>query len=123
MTHTRHTLELDSNWDLCLTETGNIKVTIGVLATAQAVANEARLFTSDAYFRYAQGIPHYLTALGSKIPAKALLRSYLRQAVSRVADVRELFGIELEDFDKVSRRLHGNLFFATHGGENVNLGI
>ena len=56
MAHTRKTLLLDSNWDLCLDKAGRIAVAEGPYATAQAVANECRLFTDDAYFEPQRGI-------------------------------------------------------------------
>jgi hypothetical protein len=121
--HTRHTLSLNAEWDIYLTDVGNIALTYGVYATAQNVGNECRMFTRDAYFQQQKGVPHYLVDLGSKLPAKPLLRSYLRQAALRVADVMSIDAIELEDFDKTARRLTGNIFFTTLEGENVDLSV
>jgi hypothetical protein len=121
--HTRRTLLLDDGWDLVLNDAGDIAALEGPEATAQNAANECRLFTRDAYFRQAEGVPHYLVDLGQRVPAKPLLKSYIRQAVRRVADVREITGIELEDFDRESGALAGNVYFVTREGENVLVGI
>ena len=55
--HTRRTLTLTPKWDICLDPSGYIALTNGAIATAQNVANEARLFTNDAYFQQDKGTP------------------------------------------------------------------
>ena len=123
MAHTRRTLKLDGDWDLRLTDAGDIAVCGGAEATAQNVANECRLFTRDAYFQQLKGVPHYLTTLGTKLPVRPLLRSYLRQAAGRVPDVREVLEIVMEDFDMERRKLSGIISFTTAEGENVSVNV
>jgi hypothetical protein len=121
--HTRLSLALDGNWDLFLTESGGIATVEGAASTAQCVANECRLFTGDAYFRRRSGIPHFLADLGSRLPVAALLRAEVRRAALRVADVRQVGEIRIEDFDKGSRILSGSVSFTTWEGENAALVI
>lgn len=113
MAHTRRTLSLEPGaWDLTLDSVGNIAITQGELATAQNVANEARLFTDDAYFIQDQGIPHFVVELGQN-GNESVLRSYLRDASLKVEDVQELISVEITDFDTTGRRLSGDIRFET----------
>jgi hypothetical protein len=123
MAHSTHTLKLNETWDLTLSDTGNILTTTSAMATAQNAANECRLFTEDAYFDYDKGIPHFITELGSRMPPKSLLRSFLRRAVLRVPDVSRVTDIELFSFDRVNRVLSGRILFSTREGVNVQINI
>jgi hypothetical protein len=117
------TFALDASWDIYLDGAGNIALAYGPEATAQNAANECRLFTRDAYFRQAEGVPHWISELGAKAPAGPLLKALMRRAALRVPDVREVTGIEAESFDRETRALTGNLWFVTRGGERVGLEI
>lgn len=116
--HTRRTLELDRRtWDITLDTVGQIKTVAGDEATAQNVANEARLFTEDAYFSQDRGIPHFAAELGRKFDSGgAVLRAYLRRAARRVADVREVLAIEVSRFNPENRELSGAIEFTTEEG-------
>ena len=112
MAHTRRTLQLNQQWDLALDGAGRIAVIDGAAATAQNVANEARLFTNDAYFNQDRGIPYFVMALGQRVNA-AVLRSSLRQAALAVDDVNEVLAIEIDNLDPASRVLSGDIQFTT----------
>ncbi len=116
--HTRRTLELEpKTWDITLDAAGRIALVSGNFATAQNVANEARLFTDDAYFNQDQGIPHFLAELGRKFVSNdAVIRAYLRRAARRVADVREISAIEVSRFNPENRELSGAIEFTTIEG-------
>ena len=117
MAHSRRTLELvKETWDITLDASGLIKLTGGEEATAQNVANEARLFTNDAYFRRAQGIPHIGVELGAKYSQSIILRTYLLRAAARVKDVNEVLEIDVQEFDPVTRTLSGSITFNTVEG-------
>jgi hypothetical protein len=118
MAHTRRTLQLDrKTWDVTLDGTGRISLTGDYLATAQNVANEARLFTADAYFIQDRGVPHFLADLGRRVNA-SVLRSYLRRAALLVPDVREVISVEVLAFDPKTRKLTGDIRFSTREGAN-----
>lgn len=116
--HTRRSLELvPETWDLTLDAVGRIKVTAGDYATAQNVANEARLFLDDAYFNQDQGIPHFVVELGRRfISNESILRAYLRRAARRAPDVREILNLEVTRFDPATRELNGVIEFNTVEG-------
>ena len=116
MAHTRKTLLLDSNWDLCLDKAGRIAIAEGAYATAQAVANECRLFTDDAYFEPGRGIPYYLIALGRKL-SPSVLRARLRDAAMLVEDVEDVTEVVLESLDTETRRVTGEIQFTSKEGE------
>lgn len=123
MTHTRRTFTLTRKWDLTLDGSGNIGLTHNAAATAQNVANEARLFTNDAYFIQDQGTPYFVTSLGQRTN-EALARSYLRRAALRVFDVREVLGVEVETDDIETRVLKGDIRFTTKkDSEDVTVAI
>ncbi|MDL2315521.1 hypothetical protein LJC59_00360 [Desulfovibrio sp. OttesenSCG-928-A18] len=117
MAHSRRTLQLDAGWDITLDGTGRIALARGDLATAQNVANEARLFTDDAYFIQDKGIPHFVVGLGGRVRA-SVLRSYLRRAALQVPDVREVLSVTIVDFDPKTRRLVGDIIFTSVEGVN-----
>jgi hypothetical protein len=119
MTHTRRTLLLDGNWDVTLNGAGGLALAEGAYATAQNVANECRRFTRDSYFDFDAGVPHFMLELGGRTPPRPLLRTYLRRAAMRVADVREVTGIETEGLDRESRTLGGAVWFVTEEGEDA----
>ena len=113
--HTRRTLSLNhKTWDIEIDDLGLIKITEGAMATAQNVANEARLFTKDAYFIQDRGIPYFATTLGHRTN-DVVLRAYLRQAALSVPDVAEVLDITVTSFDKTTRKLSGDIRFRTLG--------
>ena len=120
MAHTRKTLLLDKNWDICLDKSGRIAVADGPYATAQAVANECRLFTQDAYFEPDRGIPYYLIALGQKL-SPSVLRARLRDAAYLVEDVEDVTDVVLESLDTETRRVAGEIHFVSVEGENASV--
>ena len=114
--HTRRTLALaPADWDLTLDAVGRIAVATGDAATAQSVANEARLFTKDAYFAQDKGIPHFTVSLGRRVGG-SVLRSYLRRAALSVADVHEVLSVRITDLDPETRTLSGEIEFTTVEG-------
>jgi hypothetical protein len=115
MAHTRRTLLLTKDRDLTLDGAGRIALTDGDRAAAQNVANEARLFTQDAYFIQDKGIPHFLVSLGRRAHTSAL-RACLRRAALQVSDVKEVLSVEVTDFDPKTRTLTGDIHFTTVGG-------
>lgn len=120
MAHTRKTLLLDSNWDLCLDKAGRIAIAEGAYATAQNAANECRLFTNDAYFETERGIPYYLIALGRKL-SPSVLRARLRDAAMLVEDVEDVTEVVLESLDTETRRVTGEIQFTSREGENASV--
>ena len=118
MAHTRKTLLLDKNWDICLDKSGRISVADGAYATAQNVANECRLFTNDAYFEPDRGIPYYLIALGRKL-SPSVLRARLRDAAYLVEDVEDVTDVVLESLDTETRRVAGEIQFTSKEGEDA----
>ena len=120
MAHTRKTLLLDKNWDICLDKSGRISIADGPYATAQNVANECRLFTQDAYFEPDRGIPYYLIALGRKL-SPSVLRARLRDAAYLVEDVEDVTDVVLESLDTETRKVTGEIQFTSKEGENASV--
>ena len=115
MAHTRRTLRLTRDWDLTLDQTGRIALTGGDPATAQNVANEARLFTRDAYFIQDRGIPYFAAILGRRVN-NAVARFYLRRAALSVPDVKEVLSVEVTGLHPETRALTGDIQFTTKEG-------
>lgn len=120
MAHTRKTLLLNENWDVQLTKSGRIAVSVGDYATAQNVANECRLFTQDAYFDQERGIPYFLLALGQKAPGAAL-RARIRSAALLVEDVAAVTDVTLDALNTDTRELTGEVRFTTMEGTSVSV--
>ncbi len=113
--HRRRTLRLEpATWDLTLDGVGRIALARDEAATAQNVANEARLFTNDAYFARERGVPHFLIELGRRVNVSAV-RSCLRRAALSVPDVKEVLSVEITDFDPKTRAPAGDIRFSTFG--------
>lgn len=117
MAHSRRTLLLTRDWDVDTDESGRIILTHDEYATAQNVANEARLFKDDAYFIQDQGIPHFVIDLGRRVNT-SVARSYLRRAALSVPDVAEVLSIEIFGVDPKTRTLTGDIQFKTVEGKN-----
>ena len=124
MAHTRRTLLLDrETWDITLDSAGRMALTHGDYATAQNVANEARLFTNDAYFNQDEGTPYFVLTLARRANITAgrgnltALRAYLRRAALKVADVKEVLAVDITGLDAETRRLTGDIQFVTLGGQ------
>lgn len=110
------TLLLDANWDLTLDAGGGIATVSGAYAIAQNVANAVRLFTNDAYFDAAKGIPHFDIELGHK-PPYAVLRTRILQAARAVEGVADA----AVTFDRDGRTLGGEILITTTTGETANV--
>lgn len=120
MAHTRKTLLLDRNWDVCLDKAGRIRIAEGAYATAQNVANECRLFTNDACFETERGIPYYVIALGQKL-SPSVLKARLRDAAYLVDDVENVTGVELESLDTETRKVTGEIKFTSKEDEDASI--
>ena len=118
MAHGTRTLRLDENWDVTLTEAGNLALAEGDYATAQNVANECRLFTRDAFFAQDDGIPWYVAQLGKPL-ARSVASSRMRQAASDVDGVASVESVTIEDLDPVTRIMTGTVRMTTTEGTSV----
>lgn len=114
------TLTLDpKTWDLTLDAAGRIAVAVGPYAVAQNVANAVRLFTRDAYFNQADGIPHFRIDLAQR-PSPAVVRERINRAARAVPEVATA-NTTLTKFE--GRTLEGNIAITTTSGETVNVAI
>lgn len=118
MAHGTRTLLLDENWDVTLTEAGNLALAEGDYATAQNVANECRLFTRDAFFAQDDGIPWYVAQLGKPL-ARSVASSRMRRAASDVDGVASVESVTIEDLDPVTRIMTGTVRMTTTEGTSV----
>ena len=127
-----HSLLLAAEWDIQLDASGNIAVTTGDYAVAQNVSNAVRLFTNDAYFNPARGIPHFAITLGRK-PSMSVFRAVVRQAALGVAGVKaaDVKDIQLVRTDTSSpagaaitpRALPGDIRLTMEDGETYGISI
>ena len=108
-----HTLKLNSEWDLCLDEFGNIATITGDEAIAQNVCNALRLFTNDAWFDPDRGIDHFNLDLGVK-PLLSQVRARFTQAAQSVDGVAAATITNLQVDD--NRQLHGQVLVVTVNG-------
>lgn len=116
-----YTLFLDKNWDVTTDGNGNIATTKGQQAygIAQNVANAVRLFTNDAYFDQARGIPHFDIELG-RVPPMSVLRSRIRQAALEVEGVATA---EITFLSFEGRVLTGEIQITTTSGETASVAV
>lgn len=112
------TLNKDT-WDLTLDVSGHIITSQGPYAVAQNVANAVRLFTKDAYFNRADGIPHFTSELGA-LPPAAVLIDRINKAARAVPEVSTARTV-LTRFE--NRTMEGNITLTTTAGDTVNVAI
>lgn len=110
------TLNKDT-WDLTLDQSGRIATASGPYAVAQNVANAVRLFTRDAYFNQADGIPHFAVELG-QLPPEAVLIDRINRAARAVPEVATANTV-LKRFE--GRTLEGEITITTTAGDTINV--
>ncbi len=119
---TDYTLLLNDNWDIQTDSIGNIATVTSAYAIAQNVANAVRLFTKDAYFNQAKGIPHFVVDIGQKyLSSVALLRTRViksAMAINGVASCSPEF-----KFDKDGRLVSGDIQITLTSGETASVTI
>lgn len=115
-----HTLNLEDDWDLHVTDAGNLPTTTMAQGIAQNVANAFRLFTNDAYYFTDKGIPHFVIELESH-PKLNILRSRLKKTALNVAGVVDC-KINLMATDE-DRALNGFAELTLENGETTTINI
>jgi len=112
-------LDVDA-WDVTLDASGQIATAIGPYSIAQNVANIVRLFTDDAWYDRARGIPHFAIDLAQR-PDPAVLRSRVRAAVLQVDGVAEA---EVStELDEDGRVLGGDVRLTLETGEVADVAL
>lgn len=115
-----YTLSLADDWDLHVTESGNLPTDTKAQGIAQNVANAIRLFSQDAYYFKNRGIPHFLIEL-RKTPRLNVLRSRVRRVALEVEGVKDaevrLYGID------DSRNLNGIVLLTLTSGETATINL
>lgn len=102
------TLLLDrTQWDLCLTSTGDIAVASEPYAQEQDVASECRLIQGEAWYDTTIGVPYITEILGRSVPVQ-LIKQYLAAAAKRVPGVTKVT-VYLSDIS--ARGLSGQVQF------------
>lgn len=112
------TLYLDpDSWDLAVDAARNIAVATGPYATAQTVANSARLWKGEAPFNTDRGIP-YESVLGGQYSERVLASMYEDEAMT-VPNVQSVAAVL--QFNRSSRKLGGQSQITLTDGAIVNV--
>lgn len=114
------TLRLEDDWDLHVTESGNLPTDTKAQGIAQNVANAIRLFTEDAYYFKNRGIPHFLIEL-RRAPRLNVLRSRIRRVALGVEGVKDA-EVRLFSIDE-SRNLNGIVLLTLTSGESATINL
>ena len=120
MAHTPLTWGLTEDWDLAINVNGSPELLRDAEAVAQDVANEARLFLHDAYFRYEDGIRWFTDQLGKPVQT-AVITDRLRQAALRVPGVVRVITVQIDELDLETRTLHGRIGIASEAGHGASV--
>lgn len=83
-------LLLDENWDLAVSNRGDLAVIGEPIRQAQDVATRCRTFRGECVYAQAQGIPYFADVLG-KTPPDALVRDYIHRESLEVPGVQEAY--------------------------------
>ena len=112
-----YTLLLNTNsWDIQLDAAGRIATTTGAYAVAQNVSNAVRLFTKDAWYAQADGIPHFNVELGQR-PSADMVREHVNRTARAVPEVASA-STTLRTFE--GRTLSGEITLTTTSGEVIH---
>ena len=112
------TLYLDpDSWDLTVDASRCIAKALEPYATAQSVANAARLWKGEAPFNSDRGIP-YEQVLGGKVPERVLSQWYQTEAET-VPNVQS--AVAVLEFDRATRNLGGQIQITLNDGTVVNV--
>ena len=103
----------NESWDIGVDGSGNIAGATGKYRVAQDVASSIRLFTNDAYFNTAQGMPYWLCTLALPLQ-EALTRAHMRENALRVPNVTGVRSVTFESLD--NRVLRGDVLVT----DNIN---
>jgi hypothetical protein len=117
----KRSLYLNEDWDITLSNSGDVATTKGLYCDAQNVANIIRLFTKDAYLAQNRGVPHFDLDLGKK-PALSQVRAVYRKTAKQVENIADA-RVEITGVDSDTRTLRGVIFVQTISGENVSVEI
>lgn len=113
------TIYLDpESWDLVLDANRNIALAADPYATAQSVANSARLWAGEAPFNTDRGIPYATQILGKQVPERILSAWYEREART-VPNVQSASAVL--QFDRSSRNLGGQIQVTLNDGTTINV--
>lgn len=113
------TIYLDpESWDLALDANRNIALAADPYATAQSVANAARLWSGEAPFNTDRGMPYESQILGKQVPERILAAWYQREAES-VPNVQSATAVL--QFDRATRKLGGQIQVTLNDGTIVNV--
>lgn len=113
------TIYLDpENWDLALDANRNIALAADPYATAQSVANAARLWKGEAPFDADRGIPYESQILGGQVPER-ILASWYESEAETVPNVQSATAVL--QFDRATRKLGGQIQVTLNDGTIVNV--
>ena len=117
----KRSLFLNDNWDITLSNNGDLVTTSGLYCDAQNVANAIRLFTKDAFLAQDKGVPHFDLDLG-RMPAFSAVRSVYRKNAKAVENIRDAV-IQNLRVDNDTRALAGVIVATTEDGQSVSVEI
>lgn len=117
MASVAYTLGLTEDWDLAITESGELRELRDDAAILQTVANECRCFKRGLYYFQEYGIDWYTDQLAQK-PRVSVVTADLRAAALRVPEVVAVNSITIDELDKNSRTLAGKIEVKTVTGKN-----
>lgn len=113
------TLYLDpDSWDLTVDADRNIALAGVPYATAQTVANAARLWQGEAPFDTDRGIPYETEVLGKQVPERLLASWYEREALT-VPNVQSADAVL--QFDRNTRAITGQIQCTLTDGTVINV--
>lgn len=113
------TIYLDpASWDLVLDADRNIAIAADPYATAQSVANSARLWRGEAPFNTDRGIPYAQDVLGQQVPERLLASFYETEALT-VPNVSSATAVL--QFDRTSRGVTGQIQCTLIDGTVINV--
>lgn len=113
------TLYLDpDSWDLMVDADRCIALAADPYATAQSVANSARLWKGEAPFNNDRGIPYQTEVLGKQIPERLLASWYEKEALT-VPNVQSANAVL--QFARTSRGVTGQIQCTLNDGTVINV--
>ncbi|TCJ96129.1 hypothetical protein EV694_1680 [Volucribacter psittacicida] len=107
------------NWDLTLTEDGDIALAKDLYAKAQDVASAIKLFKGELYYNTEKGIPYFDETLGKK-QSFSLYQYRLEKAALTVP---EIISASAKIISGDNRKLIGSIFFTDNQNNTLQVQI
>ncbi|GBQ08399.1 hypothetical protein [Saccharibacter floricola] len=112
-------LLLTDDWDLSITETGDLALTNENLSVAQTIGNSIKLILGESWYDPTSGLSLNTLLNEQSGPNLSFIQTTLNEAAMKVAGVVD--ADTLLSYDRNTRRLTGTIYATTQTGKTLHV--